>query len=89
MHLFNKVDIHYYFDTVNEFSTIHALAYKDYDRLVAEGYPSVEIIISHHPYSEGLWVEAGKMPRDKSVRDQVLKTNQKNNYHDKSRIHMR
>jgi hypothetical protein len=70
-----KVDIQYGMDNTEVYGENMALANEDYDRLVAEGYPSVQIVVSHHPYSEGIWVEAGDKPRKKSHLDHVVKSN--------------
>ena len=71
---FNK---RYEADTKEELDKSLELANEDFDRLVAEGYPSVEIIISNHWASEGVWVEAGDKPNNHSPHDHVYRTNQK------------
>jgi hypothetical protein len=71
------VNKRYEADTKEELEESIQSANEDFDRLVAEGYPSIEIIISNHWASEGVWVEAGDKPNKHSSQDHVYRTNQK------------
>lgn len=69
-----RVNIEYNPDTPEEFHEMMTDAEKDFERLVQQGYPSVQIVVSNHPYSEGIWVEAADKPNKKSKLDHVVKS---------------
>lgn len=69
------VNIQYPVDTPEEMSNNLEKAKQDYDRLITEGHPCVRIVVSRHPYSEGVWVEAGDNFTALSNLDTVYKTN--------------
>jgi hypothetical protein len=68
--------IRYDFDTEDELKERLEKAKTDFDRLVNDGYKSVRIVVSRHPYSEGVWVEYGNDLSGLSAYDTVYKTNQ-------------
>lgn len=69
-----RVDICYDIEPAELYQENKELADADFKRLVSEGYPSVQIVLSNHPYSEGLWVEANSKPNPHSPLDTVLKS---------------
>lgn len=69
--------IRYDFDTEVELKERLQKAEMDYNRLVKEGNKCVRVVVSRHPYSEGVWVEYGNDLSGLSAYDTVYKTNQK------------
>jgi hypothetical protein len=72
------VSIRYDADTHKQLEESLKKAEVDYDRLVAEGYASVRVVISNHPYSEGVWVEASEVASPLAGEDYVYKSWNKN-----------
>ena len=70
------INIRYCIDTDDQLKESIEKAKQDFDRLISEGYKFVRIVVSRHPYSEGVWVEAGDNESSLSAHDHVYKTNQ-------------
>lgn len=72
------VNIRYEADTPEEMEESLQTANIEFDRLVGEGYPFVQIVISNHWASEGIWVEASIKYKKLDIEDHLYRSNQKN-----------
>lgn len=71
------VNIRYEADTPQEMEENLQKANTDFERLVGEGYPFVQIVISNHWASEGIWVEASSKYKKLAIEDHLYRSNQK------------
>lgn len=67
--------IRYDFDNEDELKENLQKTEAHYNLFVNEGYTHVRIVVSRHPYSEGVWVEYGSEFNGLSAYDTVYKTN--------------